>query len=257
MNTLAHNLPMSKTDYLGANAVAPRGRIEAVIFDLDDTLWPIAPTIQRAEKALADWIRVNAPQVAARWDVNTLKLLRASLVAAKPAMANDVMALRRGTIFAAFEECGGSATQAEQAFEYFRAERQKVEFYPDALPTLARLSKRFRLGVISNGFANVDAIGIAHHFEAVVSAHEVGVSKPAREIYAACAERMSLAPAQLLYVGDDPANDVVGPSQAGWSAAWINRSEREWPETIGVSYSSVNQFSDLDRFADWLLRDAA
>ena len=244
---------MSKTLSIGIAADALRDRIDAVVFDLDDTLWPIAPTIQRAEKAMAEWIRVYAPAVAARWDVNTLKLLRASLVAANPALANDVMALRRGTIFAAFEECGGSSGQAEQAFEYFRAERQKVEFYADALPALERLAKRFRLGVISNGFANVEAIGIAHHFDAVVSAHEVGVSKPAPEIYAACAQRLGLAPERLLYVGDDPENDIAGPMRAGWSAAWINRSARDWPETVGVSHSAVNQFDRLDGLADWLL----
>ena len=268
MNTLAHNPPMGKTGQSARGASALRERIQAVVFDLDDTLWPIAPVIERAEKAMAGWIRANAPDVAARWDVNTLKLLRASLLAANPALANDVMALRRGTIFAAFDECGGSADQAAQAFEYFRAERQKVAFYPDALPALERLSPHFRLGVISNGFANVAAIGIAHHFETVVSAHEVGVSKPAPEIYAACAERMALAPAQLLYVGDDPANDVVGPMRAGWSAVWINRSEREWPETLGGSHfgggafggsafggsvSPALQFSGLNALADWLL----
>ena len=88
--------------------------IDAVVFDLDDTLWPIAPTILRAEQAMAGWIRDNAPAVAARWDVNTLKLLRASMIAANPGLKNDVMALRRGTILAAFDECGGSQAQAEE-----------------------------------------------------------------------------------------------------------------------------------------------
>ena len=253
MNTLAHNPLMSKTIRHGAGSNGERRRIEAVVFDLDDTLWPIAPVIERAEKAMAGWIRTHAPDVAARWDVNTLKLLRASLVAANPAIANDVMALRRGTILAAFDECGGSAKQAEQAFAFFRAERQKVAFYPDALPALQRLSQRFRLGVISNGFANVEEIGIAHHFETVVSAHEVGVSKPAPEIYSACAERMALAPQRMLYVGDDPANDIIGPMRAGWSAAWINRSEKEWPETLDRSHSPANQFRDLDGLTGWLL----
>ena len=231
--------------------------IAAVVFDLDDTLWPIAPVILRAEKAMAGWIRDNAPEVAARWDVNTLKLLRASLVAANPAIAKDVMALRRGTILAAFGECGGSQTQAEEAFEFFRSERQKVEFYPDALPALERLSKRFRLGVISNGFASVEAIGIAHHFETVVSAHEVGTSKPDPLIYQACIERMGLAPERMLYVGDDPANDIIGPQTAGLNAAWINRAGDAWPETLGGSGSSpgtpVNQFRDLEALANWLL----
>ena len=228
-------------------------RIEAVVFDLDDTLWPIAPTIHRAEKAMVEWIAGHAPEVAKRWDVNTLKLLRASLIAANPHLKNDVMGLRRGTIFAAFEECGGSDAQAEQAFAVFRAARQQVEFYPDALPALERLAQHFRLGVISNGFADVHAVGIGQHFESVVSAHEVGVSKPDPRIYAACVERMALPAERMLYVGDDPENDIVGPSQAGLSTAWINRVGATWPESLDQSHSPAGTFADLTAFADWML----
>ncbi len=227
------------------------------MFDLDDTLWPIAPTIVRAEQAMLEWIGVNASAVAARWKSGTLKRLRADLIAANPALKNDVMALRRGTIFAAFAALGGSSVQAEGAFDCFRAARQQVTFYPDALPALERLSKAFRLGVISNGFADVRAIGIDHHFETVVSAHEVGVSKPDPRIYAACVERMGLAPAQMLYVGDDPHNDIIGPSAAGLRAAWINRLGVAWPETLGGSASPDYTFTDLGALADLMLGAAA
>ncbi len=227
--------------------------IEAVVLDLDDTLWPIAPVINRAEKALARWIVDNAPAVAAQWDVNTLKLLRASLVAANPRLKNDVMGLRRGTIAAAFADAGAPPGQAEEAFEFFRGERQKVEFYPDALPALERLRQRYRLGVISNGFADVNAIGIGEHFDAVVSAHEVGISKPDPRIFEAFVERIGLAASAMIYVGDDPANDVLAPQAAGFRSAWINRAGHAWPEDIDPAIAPAPAFSHLGEFADWLL----
>lgn len=227
-----------------------------MVFDLDDTLWPIAPTIRRAEAAMREWITVQVPDVAARWDADTLKRVRSTLIAANPAIANDVMALRRGTIFAAFAELGGTPAQARQAFECFSAERQKVAFYPDALPALERLAQHFRLGVISNGFADVRAIGIARWFEVVVSAHEVGVSKPEPAIYNACIERMALTPAAMLYVGDDPHNDVIGPRAIGLRAAWINRSGASWPESVDGRHSPDGVFADLSAFADWMIDPA-
>lgn len=230
--------------------------IKAIVFDLDDTLWPIAPTIMRAERAMLEWIGVNAPAVAARWEADTLKQLRARIIDANPALKNDVMALRRGTIFSAFAALGGSREQAEGAFACFRAARQQVTLYSDALPALTRLSKRFRLGVISNGFADVSTIGIGQYFETVISAHEVGISKPDPRIYATCVARMGLAPAQMLYVGDDPHNDIVGPASAGLRAAWINRLGSAWPETLGGSASPDYTFADLGAFADVML-DAA
>ncbi len=230
-----------------------KNAIKAVVLDLDDTLWPIAPVIDRAERALAAWIRQHAPLVAAQWDINTLKLLRASLVAANPALKNDVMGLRRGTIAAAFADAGASAQQAGEAFDYFHAQRQKVEFYPDALPALERLATRYRLGVISNGFADVHAIGIGDRFDSVVSAHEVGAAKPDPRIFAACIERMGLPPQAMIYVGDDPANDVIAPRAAGLNAAWINRVGKSWPESLEVSPAPAPMFADLNAFADWML----
>lgn len=232
-----------------------KAAIAAVVLDLDDTLWPIAPVINRAEKALAAWIREHAPHVARQWDVNTLKLLRASLVAENPALRNDVMGLRRGTIAAAFAEAGGSAAEAEAAFEFFRGERNKVEFYPDALPALQRLAARYRLGVISNGFADLQAIGIDDLFDTVVSAHEVGTSKPDPRIFAECVGRMGLAPAAMMYAGDDPANDVLAPRASGLRSAWINRARRAWPDEHQDAGTPEHEFADLGEFAAWLLDD--
>ena len=35
------------------------GKIKAISIDLDDTLWPIWPVIERAEKALHDWLAAH------------------------------------------------------------------------------------------------------------------------------------------------------------------------------------------------------
>ena len=40
-------------------------RVRAITLDLDDTLWPIWPTIARAEGALQQWLADNAPATAA------------------------------------------------------------------------------------------------------------------------------------------------------------------------------------------------
>jgi putative hydrolase of the HAD superfamily len=226
--------------------------IKCVAFDLDDTLWPIAPTIDRAEKAMAAWVTREYPHVAGQFDINNLRLLRASLVAANPALKNDVLNLRRSTVLAAFAEAGESEAAGQRAFDFFRTERNRVEFYPDVLPALERLRARFSLAVISNGFADLEAIGIHGHFAAVVSAHEVGVHKPDPRIYAACVERVGLRPGEIIYVGDDPANDVVGPTAAGMQAAWINRGKRAWPDEHAHD-GVLAQFADLQAFADWVL----
>ena len=39
-------------------------KIKAITLDLDDTLWPIWPVIERAETALSDWLTSRAPRAA-------------------------------------------------------------------------------------------------------------------------------------------------------------------------------------------------
>jgi FMN hydrolase / 5-amino-6-(5-phospho-D-ribitylamino)uracil phosphatase len=39
-------------------------KIKAITLDLDDTLWPIWPVIERAEAALSDWLTSRAPRAA-------------------------------------------------------------------------------------------------------------------------------------------------------------------------------------------------
>ena len=54
----------------------PRAWPKAILFDLDDTLWPIAPVILQAEDSLFAWLREHAPRVAERFTVASLRQAR-------------------------------------------------------------------------------------------------------------------------------------------------------------------------------------
>ncbi len=60
-------------------------RIRVVSLDLDDTLWPVAPTIAGAEAALRDWLVEHAPATA-------VQALRRAFLAAGDALATWVKA---------------------------------------------------------------------------------------------------------------------------------------------------------------------
>ena len=56
-------------------------RIRAITLDLDDTLWPIWPTIERAEKVLHEWLVLNAPMTAERYPTpQALREIRNAIV---------------------------------------------------------------------------------------------------------------------------------------------------------------------------------
>ena len=48
----------------------------ALSLDLDDTLWPIWPSIERAERALDAFLREHCPRTANRFPVHRMRRLR-------------------------------------------------------------------------------------------------------------------------------------------------------------------------------------
>ena len=199
--------------------------IAALTLDLDDTLWPVMPTLLRAEAALQDWLRTHAPATAAAFDVPTLQRLRGEVARRHPELAHDLTALRLITLREALTSAGDDPALAEPAFDVFFAERQRVQWYADVRPALERLAARFPLLALSNGNAELAATGLSAYFVGSVSARGCGVAKPSARIFAAACAELRCAAGQVMHIGDDWRLDIVGARQAGLHTAWIRRPE--------------------------------
>lgn len=205
-------------------------RIRAISIDLDDTLWPIWPTIERAEKALHDWLVENAPMTAALFSSPVaLREIRDYMSQNRPDLRYDLSALRRESIRLALYRAGDNPLLAERAFDVFFEERQRVVLFDDALEALERLSGRFPVVALSNGNADLRRVGLAAYFRAGISAREFGVGKPDPRIFHAAAGAVDCTPGDVLHVGDDATLDILGGLNAGMQVAWVNRADHVWP----------------------------
>lgn len=199
-------------------------RFRAISLDLDDTLWPIAPTIARAEAQLHAWLQQHAPATAAMFDIAAIVALRDAVAHEFPAQSHDFTWMRRIAIERALRAAGDDPALTEPAFEVFFAARQQVEFYPDALPALHRLAARFPILGLTNGNADWQAIGLGPYLSAgCLGAREFGQGKPHRAFFMEGCRRLGVAPQELLHVGDDWQLDIAGAQAAGIAAAWIRR----------------------------------
>lgn len=204
--------------------------IAAITLDLDDTLWPVWPAIRRAEALLLDWLRQHAPATAAMHNAETLRGVREALAKAHPEWAHDLTSMRRESIRCVLRLAGDDPALAEPAFEAFFAERHRVTLYDDVLPALARLAARWPIVALSNGNADVQRVpGLGGYFHAAVSAREFGVGKPDPAIFHHACQRLGVAPAQVLHIGDDGALDVDAALNAGLRAAWVQRADAPRP----------------------------
>lgn len=204
-------------------------KIRAISLDLDDTLWPVWPVIERAEQALARWLGQQAPGAAAVFaDPLARQALREHVVRTQPERGHDLSALRRESIRLALQRAHEDTRLAEPAFEVFFGERMRVDLFDDVRPALAFLAARFPLVALSNGNADVGRVGLGEFFVAGLSACEFGVGKPDSRIFHAAASTVGVVADAVLHVGDDAALDVLGARRAGMQAVWVNRGGQPW-----------------------------
>lgn len=244
MNTPEPRPPASPVTDAGLDV----SRIRAITIDLDDTLWPIWPTIARAETVLQTWLDVHAPTTAALCrDKGVLREVRNQMNTERPDLAHDMSALRRESIRLVLRRAGDDPALAEPAFEAFFAERQRVDLFDDALPALEFLSSRFPVVALSNGNADVHRVGIGAHFRAAIGAREFGVGKPDPRIFHAAAEAAGVEAAQVLHIGDDAHLDGVGALNAGMQIAWVNRAGQVWEHAPLAPHITVSELLALCR----------
>lgn len=230
--------------------------IRAVSLDLDDTLWPIAPAIVEAERALDDWLRTHCPDVAEAYPTEALRELRERVWLAHPQFAHDFTTLRKLSLRAALAPHGYGEEHVEGAFEAFFAARNRVALYDDALPALERLAARWPLATLTNGNADVDRIGIGAHFRVRICARTTGAAKPEPAIFARAAAELGVPAASVAHVGDDPELDVLGAMRAGMVGVWLNRGGAPWPHA-GAPHVEIGSLSELEPALDELAARAA
>ena len=214
-------------------------------FDLDDTLWPIAPVILAAEAAMWQWLKSEHPEAMREHSLETVRAIRARISSEFPERAHDMSFLRHQAIMALFASDLRAREYADAAFEVFFAARNQVTLYPEVSEVLKSLRTRFRLYALSNGNADLKRCGLAEFFDGHVSAISAGAAKPDARIFAHLARTAGVSAAEVLHIGDDPYTDVHGARQAGMQVLWLNRDDKLWPKEFGAPPRTVKTLSEI------------
>jgi putative hydrolase of the HAD superfamily len=112
-----------------------------------------------------------------------------------------------------------------------------LQLFAEAREVVAAVSRRARVGMITNGPSRIQRdkialLAIADLFPFILVSEEEGVWKPDREIFERALARGEARPEEAVYVGDSPEHDMAGARAAGLMTAWINRRGRSWPEGV-------------------------
>lgn len=131
-----------------------------------------------------------------------------------------------------------------------------VRPFEEVLDTLADLSDRFNLALVSNGGgdnqrAKLDHAGLTDFFDpdAVLISAEVGSWKPDLDIFQEALDRMESEADEVLFVGDDPTRDILPARQIGMKTGWVSLG-RHFPAKQHVPDLFINSFTDIKSWLD-------
>jgi putative hydrolase of the HAD superfamily len=191
-------------------------RPRAVIFDLDDTLYPERRYALSACRHVAITLSASAGVDASR------------------AFAVLVACLRRGERSEALQTLcralGHSIESVPVLVDLMRGHLPSLHLPRASARVLDGLRDGWRLGIVTNGFPGVQrrkvaALGVDRLVDTIVFAYEhgTGLGKPDPEPFRVAAERLGVGHDRCVFVGDDPRRDIDGARRVGMRTIRILR----------------------------------
>ncbi|MDQ2858344.1 MAG: HAD-IA family hydrolase [Candidatus Eremiobacteraeota bacterium] len=229
--------------------------IEAVLFDLDDTLHDDTLTYRRAAERVAG-------DVARERGIDARVLLQAYVALAEAfwqTLSADMFGTPlvgvRGRMWRSALEAVAidDAELAERSgAAYNRYRREYLQLWPGAPELLARLRVRgMKLALITNGFAEthrekLELLRLEDAFDEVFIADEVGLLKPDPRIFALAAERLGVAAPACAMVGDRFERDIRGAQEAGMFTVWMNVRDEAVPPGAAPPNAIVARIDEVE-----------
>lgn len=217
-----------------------RDRVEAITFDLDDT-------VLRYERSPGEVLRATFD----RLDLDPIFSVEAYYARYDEfAETCDSMDELRAECFATLAvENGYERGLGREVAATFSEERDQsnVRLLPGAERVLEAASKDHRLAIVTNGARDaqeqkIAAVNLERWIDAVVVAGHDTPPKPDPEPFDRVVRSLDVTPATTVHVGDSLETDVAGATAAGLDAVWVS----EPTETRGVDPTyRVDSIGDL------------
>ena len=219
-------------------------KIKMITFDLDDTLWDNRPTILKAEIDTRKWIEDKVGEV--QWgDFDDFLSLREELIKEDASIEWDISKLRKEIFRKKISHITPSNLRDEivdKAFDIFITRRHEIELFDGVKESLENLSKKYILGVLTNGNADVYRFDIGKYFKFSISSLEAKNSKPNRAHFDKAIELVDgMQFDQILHIGDHQVNDILGAYNLGIDTLWFNNNNEKWSQ----------DFPKPDEFKSW------
>lgn len=110
-------------------------------------------------------------------------------------------------------------------------------------------NKDIKIGIITNGSVHsqnfkINQVNIGDYFDSIIISDEVNILKPDKRIFELALQSLNVSPQTSWYVGDHPNNDVQGALDAGLNAIWM-AGFMEWDEKIEKPQYVISSLNEI------------
>jgi putative hydrolase of the HAD superfamily len=221
---------------------------QAIVFDLDDTLYPEHEYVKSGFAAVAAW---SAQQFGISADAGYCALL-----------ALFTAGVRGDTFNRWASNQGLPADAVPEMIAVYRAHAPQIKPFGFVPGLLQQLAAQARLGLVSDGYLAVQqrkfvALSLADYFSAVVFSDQWGRAswKPSPKPFQAVLEQLGVTGEAAVYIGDNPLKDFKGARQANMATVWVRYAHGDYSGLTPPSpeYGADFVVNNPGELAPWLM----
>lgn len=225
--------------------------LKAVLFDLDDTLFSTTKFAGKARRAAVRAMVETGLDVP---EEDVLRELDEVITEFSSNYDHHFDKLLQRMRPSALEHLNSAVIVAAGVVAYHNTKIAELAPFDDVYPLLEGLrSAGIRTGIITHGWTVKQAekiirLGLLPYLDpqAIFISDQIGISKPNPKLYLTVLNDLALAPQEVMYVGDNLANDIAPPKSLGMLTTWARRAAKHTPEETGVQpLHTVDDFVEL------------
>jgi 2-haloacid dehalogenase len=219
-------------------------RIQAVLFDVIETLFPLEPVRRKL---------TGAGLPASALETWFARLLRDAFALDAAGSYRGFREVAAGALEVTFASSGRSPSR--EAIDEVLGAFAELDPHPDVASAFERLAEAgVTVTTLTNGSAEntrklLERASLQGHVRHVIGVDEVKHWKPRREVYLHGARVVGVEPRRVALVAAH-AWDVLGAREAGLATGWVSRLEKTFHPAMGRPEVSGG---DLVAVVDWLL----
>ncbi|MBE2223024.1 MAG: HAD family hydrolase [Anaerolineae bacterium] len=214
-------------------------RVQAVVFDLDDTLldWSrqtdwLSNISGSHIQNVYDYLAENGNSLPTN-DVLFQNYQEAIIHSWREAKKTWAGVNFESVLMCAFETSGLDVSKIDMGavlLAYDWGTVPNVTLFDDTVPVLDSLRQQgYKIGLVTNSMMpmwmrdiELREYGILDYFDARITSGDTGHMKPHPAIYERVLDLLEVEAETAVFVGDRPANDIAGANAVGLTSVWMN-----------------------------------